>query len=243
MLVLEILMVVLLVLVTLPLLVLCIPLGYESQGRYCPEETRGWVTVTWGWGFLTCSLKHQRHGKPEITLSLAGFQLPLKNVKNRKESGPSTPATGKPPKGQTPPNEKPATHLHNRKAPVLLRHMRNHLTRETLKAVTGYLKDLLYRLKPSLFLANLAFGLDDPCQTAQLRNLMLSLWPVTNKWPLNVHPLFYPSPMEASFHLKGKLIPVTLLWTTLVFVLKKPVRAVWWSLLTQRKASYSTRKP
>lgn len=220
-------------LLLLPLLLLMVPIEYQGEGRYAPDEKQGSASITWLWGFLRFIASYGHADPLKMTFRLAGFsfQLPVPSLKQTQKT-PKAKAKAKehPPPGKPSGTTKTET-AGTKKDRFSGISIRSHVNRDVIKASITYLKQLLHKLKPEEFVLNLRFGLEDPCTTAQINSLLMALWPLTHKCPMTLQPVFYESPLEAAGNICGKLIPITLLWTTLQFAFKKPIRTIWWTLL------------
>lgn len=234
MIVIKIMFYILLGLLLLPFLLLMVPIEYQGQGRYAPDEKQGSASIIWLWGLLGFIASYDHADPLKMTFRLAGFSFPLPapNLKQTQKT-PKTKAKEHPSPGE--PSVTAKTETAGRKKDRFSGiSIRSHMNRDVIKACLTYLKQILHNLKPEEFVLHLCFGLEDPFTTAQINNILMALWPLTHKCPVTLQPVFYESPLKAAGNISGKLIPITLLWTTLRFVFKKPIRTIWWTLFKHK---------
>jgi len=221
-------------LLLLPFLALIVPIHYQGKGHYAQEEKQGTSSITWLWGLLRFTVFYRHPAPPALTLYLASFSFSISGPgKKKKQKLNKTKVLEQPVSEKGSPPEEPETTEPKTKAPLDLT-IKSYINRDVFRAVTHYLNQLLNKLKPDEFFLSVHFGLEDPFMTAEINNIFMALWPLTHKSPVRFHPVFYESPLDVTGNIHGKLIPVTLLWTTLRFAFKKPIRAVWWPLLKHK---------
>lgn len=218
-------------LLLLPFLLLIVPIEYQGEGRYAPDEKQGSASITWLWGLLGFIANYGHTDLLKMTFRLAGFSFPLPVPKlKQSQKTPKSKAKEHPPPRELSGTTKTET-VEKKKDRFSGISIWSHVNQDVIKASLTYLTHILHKLKPEEFVLTLRFGLDDPYTTAQINNLLMALWPLTHKCPMTLQPVFYESPLEAAGNVCGKLIPITLLWTTLQFAFKKPIRTIWWTLL------------
>ncbi len=230
----KILLMILLGLLLLPFLALTVPIHYQGRGHYAQDEKQGTASITWLWGLLRFTAFYRHPAPPALTLHLASFSfsLPWPGMKKKQKMN-KRKIREQPVAKEGPPPEEPETIKTKTKAPLNVT-IKSYVNRDMLHTVTAYLKQLLDKLQPNAFFLSIHFGLEDPFMTTQINSILMALWPLTHKCPVQLQPVFYESPLDITGNIHGKLIPITLLWTTLRFAFKKPIRAVWWPLLKHK---------
>ena len=211
-------------LILLTFLLLLIPFSYQGSVRWdqLKKEIRG--QVSWCFGLLQVNYHRMHAAPPAAIMRLAGIPVNL--------SGKEAFFQAREDKQKI----KPAQQTASEKDQQIKRWNRSFTVREVLSrdlglSITTLLRRLWLSLKPSRCMIRLRVGLDDPYKTAVLNHWLLILSPVWPRTQLVVEPVFHESVVEGGGDLKGELIPIAVLWTILRFIVSKPVRSIWLSLI------------
>lgn len=198
----EVLIDILLALVALLGIILLAPFHFDFGGEYEQRLSfRG--QVRWAGGLFSLEIM-RRVGKMQMTLGFFGLKKPISNM-GKKE-----------PKKKKPNRKKGLTDS--------IGNLSSFITRQLFTAVKVVFSKLVQALHLGLNLSGI-YGFDDPSLTGVMAGVIAALNIGRSSEYLN--PDFTGAVAEIQGSMRGWFIPLQILVIVLLFLLKKPVRAIW----------------
>ena len=171
-------------------------------------------------------------GEPQgLQLDVAWAGLLHFSPARRSGAGSRTDRKGSPKRGGRSASDESGERRHRGQKPkerrkVSFQQVRPYLGREVLAEVIKLVRRLFGAMHPQVRAARIAFGLEDPADTAYL---WLALLPLTLWFPAQVTPTFNEQGLSGEADVRGWLIPGQLIGLALITILARPVRRVWWN--------------
>jgi len=212
----EVLIYTLITLVALLGIVLLAPFHFDFLGEYA-ENLSLQGRVRWAGGLLTIEIIRSE-GKFDWAVSILGIKRsnPIGEEKTPKEKKPSK-------------SKKERAESRGGDSST---NISSFLNLQFLTAV----KDVFHKLMRTLHLVlNLSgtYGFDDPSLTGVTLGMIAALNRGGNS--IDLHPDFIRAVVDIRGSMRGWVIPLQILAVGIVFLLKKPVRAIWWPKIKFRK--------
>lgn len=195
------------------MIILLAPVNFGLGGEY-GEYAHGLSfkgRVGWAGGLLGFKITYSE-GNLNLVLQILGLNKIL------------TPRDSRTPRGKKPSREKGR--------PQSGGSILSIINRQLFSAVSVFLGRLVRALHLDLKLSG-RYGFDDPCLTG----MSAAIIAVLNRGgsSVDLNPDFSGETVEIRGSIRGWFIPLHILVIALVFLLKKPVRAVWWSQINFKR--------
>jgi hypothetical protein len=197
-------------LLVLLLVVLLAPINIDFRGGYAQElKLKG--RIGWAGGLLSLEVMRGQ-GKTSLILGLFGLRKPVSTDKGTDKA-----------------KKKPKSQKQRSKSTTRLS---TFINRELLAAVKAALLKLQRAMHLDLNVSG-RYGFDDPSLTGFAMAIMSAvLWSSST---LNFYPDFTGEALDIQGKASGYFIPLQIIIIVLLFLLARPVRAIWWPMIKMRK--------
>lgn len=204
------------VLLTVPILLLSVPVRVRISGRYSDRERWFRAMLLWGVGLIAAEFSFTEEQR-NLDLRIAGLFHVHKN--GERLTGSNNRHQGR--------RRKPArTQRHLTPATV-----RRLFDRRLLSGLLGYLKQLVRSLDLRLCLTG-TYGTDDPALTGMLAALVACT--ANENRRLELQPDFEESGVDLTGSIECRVVPIVIIGLTLKLLLTSPVRRLWWPKLFKK---------
>lgn len=206
----EILLYIFLIVLVLLIVVLLVPFHFSFQGGYAKALSfQG--RVAWAGGLASFMMVH-KEGKTQLSYGILGFikQVPAR----RKKDSPEGEKSGK------------------KRIIDSLSSLPLYLNQQIFVSVKDLMKKLLGAMHLQLNLSGI-YGFDDPSLTGMIMGAIAVLEIKNNTVCLN--PDFTGAVIDIKGSFGGWFVPLHILAIVVIFIFKKPVRAIWWPKINFKK--------
>lgn len=200
----AILLDVLLVIGILLIAILLVPIHFYFQGGYA-QRVNFQGRIRWTGGFLSLDITRSE-GKIQTSLGLLGIKKHM------------SPGAGTSRKDQKPSPEKGREKSSGN-------NIMDFISRQLFAAVKDLLGKLIRAWHLNINLAGI-YGFEDPSLTGIVMGLIATFQYVSGS--IDLSPDFTEAVVDIQGSIRGWFVPLQVLVIALVFIFKKPVRALWW---------------
>jgi hypothetical protein len=207
------------ILLTLLLVVCCIPFEYSFSGqKYETYFLEG--KISWIFGGFKAGIALEFHKKLAFSLQLLGFHLSPQNSQKDK-------AKVKKKKDHTIRKEK------QKKGTKL--HITEFLSKELFEAACRFIAAILKHMRPRDFLIHGSIGFDEPYYTGIFWGGLNMLYPFLKDFDIQIVPIFHEEKLEGRFIIQGKIIIGIFILLGIKLLLSKPGRSTIIYLIKNKK--------
>ncbi len=194
------------------------PLQFHAQGRIS-EDISVELGLAWAGGLVSARWYFPQPEKHPVMVKVGRWS---KATDRSKSSRKAKPAMDRDKPRQANSSQKPNGEM-----------IRAALDRRVLREIMSILGDIWHSLQLRCDLEG-AYGTDDPASTAYVAAFIAMLNHSGQKQRINLRPQFDQAGVDINGVLQGRLVPGVILLDVGRFILKRPIRKIWWTILTQR---------
>lgn len=194
------------------------PLRFRAQGRIT-EDISVELGLAWAGGLVSARWYFPQPEKPPVTVKVG----PWGKAKDQSKSSQQVKSAVR--------KDKPPQAKSSQKSDWEV--IRAVLDWRVLREMMSILSNIWHSLQLCCDLEG-DYGTDDPASTAYIASFIAMLNHSGQKQRIKLQPQFDQAGVNINGVLNGRLVPGIILLDLARFMLKRPIRKIWWTILTQR---------